>query len=160
MFVEVPPLQLMHIGKREVLALINLMEDAWDTLMLFDPSAFGLEGGVDPSVDPQQQYGVKGIMPRMPSKKFQDERTLRSNHLGFQSHYELLATEAYLKANSAVPSQPLTMFEVRMKILDVCTKSGRLYQDITGHLYVSLLGTVLRHLTCSIWTFVILDVCT
>ena len=125
----------------------------------FDPSAFGLEGGVDPSVDSQQQYGVKG-MPQMPSKKFQEERTLRSNHLGFQSHYELLATEAYLKANSVVPSQPLTMFEVRMKILDVCTKSERLYKDITGRLYVSLLGAVLRRLTCSIWMFLILDICT
>ena len=84
-FVEVPPLWLMHIGKREVLALIDLMEDEWDTLMLFNPAAFGLEGGVDPSVDPQQQYGIKGVMPQMPSKKFQEERTLQSNHLGFQS---------------------------------------------------------------------------
>ena len=104
----------MHIGKCEVLALINLTEDEWDRLMIFDPSAFGLEGGVDPSVDPQQQYGgFKGIMPRMPAKKLQEERTLRSNHLGFQSQYELLATEAYLKANSAEPSQLLTIFEVR-----------------------------------------------
>ena len=83
--------------------------------MLFDLAAFGLEGGVDPSVDPQQQYGVKGVMPRMPAKKLQDKRTLRSNHLGFQSQYELLATEAYLKANSAEPSQLLTIFEVRQK---------------------------------------------
>ena len=106
----------MYIGKHEVLALIDLMEDEWDTLMLFDPSAFGLEGEVDPSVDPQQQYGVKGVMPRMPSTKLQEERTLRSNHLGFQSQYESIATEAYLKANSAVPSQPLTIFEVRTKV--------------------------------------------
>ena len=61
-FVEVPPLWHMHIGKREVLALIDLMEDEWDRLMIFDPSAFGLEGGVAPSVDPQQQYGVKGLI--------------------------------------------------------------------------------------------------
>ena len=96
----------------------------------------------------------------MPSKKLQEERTLRSNHLGFQSQYELLATEAYLKANSAVPSQPLTIFEVRTKALDICTKSGCLYKNVTRHLYVSLLGTVLRHSTCSNGTFVILDVCT
>ena len=150
----------MHIGKREVLALIDLMEDEWDTLMLFDPSAFCLEGGVDQFVDPQQQYGVKGVMPRMPSKKLQEERTLRSNHLGFESQYELLATEAYLKANSAVPSQPLTIFKERMKALDVCTKSGHLYKNVTRRLYVSLLGAVLRRSTCSIWTCVILDVCT
>ena len=105
----------MHLGKCEVLALIDLMEDEWDRLMIFDPAAFGLEGGVDPSGDPQQQYGVKGVMPWMPAKKLQDERTLRSNHLGFRSQYELLAVEAYLKANSADPSQPLTIFEVRRK---------------------------------------------
>ena len=105
----------MHIGKCEVLALIDLMEDEWDRLMIFDPAAFGLEGGVDPSVDPQQQYGIKGVMPRMPAKKLQHERTLRSNHLGFESQYELLAVEAYLKANSVDSSQPLTIFEVRRK---------------------------------------------
>ena len=140
MFVEVPPLRLMHIGKREVLALIDLMEDEWDTLMLLDLSAFGLEGGVDPSVDPQQQYGVKGVMPWMPAKKLQDERTLRSNHLGFQSQYELLATEAYLKANSAEPSQPLTIFEVRLKYLTFALKLDVCMEHLVGVYMVISLG--------------------
>ena len=124
------------------------------------PSAFGLEGGVDPSVDPQQQYGVKGVMPQMPAKKLQEERTLRSNHLGFQSQYELLATEAYLKANSAEPSQPLTIFKVRTKVLDVYTKTRCLYQNATGRLYGNFIGAILRRLACSIRAFVVLDVCT
>ena len=38
-FVEVPLLWLMHIGKCEVLALIDLMEDEWDRLMIFRPSS-------------------------------------------------------------------------------------------------------------------------
>ena len=134
----------MHIGKCEVLALIDLMEDEWDRLMIFDPSAFGLEGGVDPSVDPQQQYGVKGVMPQMPAKKLQEERTLRSNHLGFQSQYELLATEVYLKANSAEPSQPLTIFRGKTKVLDVCTETGRLYETPGGCLYGNIIGHYVR----------------
>ena len=58
-FVDVPPLQLMHIGKKEVLGLIDLMEGRFDELFVFDPQAFGLEGGVNIRVDPQQQYGVR-----------------------------------------------------------------------------------------------------
>ena len=45
-FVDVPPLQLMHIGKKEVLGLIDLMDGRFDKLFVFDPQAFGLEGGV------------------------------------------------------------------------------------------------------------------
>ena len=106
MFVELPLLQLIHIGKAEVMGLIDLLEDEWDTLML-------LRRRGRPSVDPQQQYGVKGIMLTMPAKKLQQERTIRSYHLEFQSQYKLLAIEAYLKANSADPSHHLTLFEVR-----------------------------------------------
>ena len=42
-FVDAPPLQLMHIGKQEVLGLIDLMEDEWDQLLVFDPAAYGLK---------------------------------------------------------------------------------------------------------------------
>ena len=101
---------LTHVGKQEVHGLIDMIEDEWDQLMLFDPAAFGKEGGVDPSIDPQQEYGLKGKMPRLPAKKFMEERRLTSNHLVFQSQYELLATEAYLKAD---PNQPLKLFEIR-----------------------------------------------
>ena len=113
MFVDVPPLRLTHVGKKEVLGLIDLMEDEWDQLMLFDPAIHGLAGEIDTSYDPQQEYGIRGSMPaRMPAKKLMEERTLRSNHLAFQSQYELLATEAYLKANSENPNRPLSLFEV------------------------------------------------
>ena len=126
-FVEAPPLRLVHVGKQEVLGLIDLMEDQWDQMMIFDPAAWGLEGEIDTSRDPQQVYGIRGNMPKMPPKKLQDERTLRSNHLAFQSQYELLATEAYLKANSENPHRPLTLFEVWTNVLDVYAYFGRLY---------------------------------
>ena len=68
MFVEAPPLRLMHIGKAEVSGLIDLMEDQWDQLMVFDPAAYGLEGTIDPSIGPQQEYGIHGILQK---KSFQ-----------------------------------------------------------------------------------------
>ena len=64
MFVEAPPLQLMHLGKAKVLGLIDIMEDEWDQLMVFDPAAYGLEGTIDPSLDPQQQWGIHGVLPK------------------------------------------------------------------------------------------------
>ena len=85
--------------------------------MIFDPAAYGLEGEIATDWDPQQQCGVKGIVPKAPPKKFQQVNTVRSLHLGFADEYELRATEGYLKANSA-PDMPLTIFPV----------SGRLYQ--------------------------------
>ena len=54
----------MHLGKAEVLGLIDIMEDEWDQLMVFDPAAFGLEGTIDPSLDPQQQWGIHGVFPK------------------------------------------------------------------------------------------------
>ena len=60
MFVELPDLQLQHVGKKECLALIDLMEDRWDQLMLFDLSLYGLSGSISTQHDPQQVYGVRG----------------------------------------------------------------------------------------------------
>ena len=91
------------------------MEDRWDELMIFDPSTYGLEGAVG-GLDPQQERGIKGIVPKAPPKKYQDVNTVRSLHLGFADEYQLRATEGYLKANSS-GDMPLTLFPV----------SGRLY---------------------------------
>ena len=35
MFIEPPDLHLIHYGKKEVLALISLLEPEWDQLMVF-----------------------------------------------------------------------------------------------------------------------------
>ena len=103
------------------------MEDRWDELMIFDPAAYGLEGGAVGGLDPQQERGIKGIVPKAPPKKYQEVNTVRSLHLGFADEYQLRATEGYLKANSA-GDMPLTLFPV----------SGRLYWTIvlcSGRLY-------------------------
>ena len=117
MFVEAPPLRLMHLGKAEVLGLIDLMEEEWDQLMVFDPVVFGLEGSIDPTLDPQQQWGIHGVLPKKPSGKLKLERSLVADNFGFANTYEYKQTEAYLKANSEDPNNPLTMFGVS----DVCT---------------------------------------
>ena len=110
-FVELPDLQLRHVGKKECLALIDLMEDRWDQLMLFDPSLYGLSGSISTQHDPQQVYGVRGNMPKPPPKKLKDCNSLRGQTLGFANEYELKMTESYLKANSPEDLQ-LTIFPV------------------------------------------------
>ena len=117
LFVEVPPLRLMHIGKKETLGLIDLMEGRFDELLLFDPAAFGVPGNVSGQIDPQQLYGVRGKLPKLPPQRMKEQRSLRSDELGFDHDFELKSTEDYLKANSEDPQHPLTLFRV----------SGRLY---------------------------------
>ena len=116
-FVDVPQLRLMHVGKKEVLGLIELMEGRFDELFVFDPQAFGLEGGVSSNVDPQQQYGIRGKVPKAPSAKLKETRSLQADELGFENDFEMRNTENYLKANSEDPNHPLTLFHV----------SGRFY---------------------------------
>ena len=127
-FVDLQPIKLRHIGKKECLGLIDLMEERWDELMIFDPAAYGLEGQIATDLDPQQERGIKGIVPKAPPKKYQQVNSVRSLHLGFADEYELRATEGYLKANSA-DGMPLTLFPV----------SGRLYRTFVQsnrHLYI------------------------
>ena len=111
MFVELPDLWLWHVGKKECLALIDLMEDRLDQLMLFNPTLYGLSGSASTQHDPQQDYGVRGTMPKAPSKRFLDCNSLRGQTFWFANEYELKMTEAYLKANSPENLQ-LTIFPV------------------------------------------------
>ena len=109
MFVDLQPLKLCHIGKKEALGLISLIEECWDELMLFDPSAYSLQGSITTDRDPQQIYGVRGVVPNAPAKKLMETNTVRSLHLGFANEYELRSTENYLKANSTKET-PLAIF--------------------------------------------------
>ena len=68
-FVDVLPLQLMHIGKKEVLGLIDLMEGRFDELFLFDPQAFGLEGEVNIRVGPTAAVWSQGKGTKSSSSK-------------------------------------------------------------------------------------------
>ena len=109
--VELPDLRLRHVGKKECYALIDLMEDRWDQLMLFDPSLYGLSGSISTQHDPQQVHGVRENMPKSPPKKLKECNSLRGQTLGFANEFELKMTKAYLKANSP-EDQQLTIFPV------------------------------------------------
>ena len=63
-------------------------------------------------MDPQQQYGVRGKVPKAPAAKLKDTRSLQADKLGFENDYEMRNTENYLKANSEDPAHPLTLFRV------------------------------------------------
>ena len=76
-------LRLTHYGKKEVLALISLLEPEWD-----QPMAFGDNLGkkdTTPTVtrDPSQRWGVVSTMPKMNVPlKLQDRKTPESDALG------------------------------------------------------------------------------
>ena len=67
-FVDLAPIKLFHFGKREVLEHVNLMEDQWDNLMLFDAAMY-MEDQTshlkdEEHWDPTQVYGVRGKLPK------------------------------------------------------------------------------------------------
>ena len=142
MFVEAPPLWLMHIGKAEVLGRIDLLEDQWDQLMVFDPAAYGLEGTIDPSIDPQQEYGIHGFLPKKPAGKLKLEQSLAADNLGFANTFEFKQTEAYLKANSEDPDNPLTMFVVSDINPDVSTHNWTLVLMVMEVVLYLIVATV------------------
>ena len=100
------------------------MEERWDELMIFDPAAYGLEGQIATDPDPQQERGIKGIVPKAPPKKYQQVNSVHSLHLGFADEYELRATEGYLKANSA-DGMPLTLFPASGRLYRMFVQSNR-----------------------------------
>ena len=63
-------------------------------------------------MDPQQQYGIRGKVPKAPSSKLKETRSLQADELGFDTDYEMRSLENYLKANSEDPAHPLTLFHV------------------------------------------------
>ena len=112
------------------------MEERWDELMLFDPTAYGLQGSIATDRDPQQIYGVRGVVPKAPSKKLLEINTARSLHLGFANEYELRSTENYLKANSKKRDTAYHIPHKWTSILDECSIIGRLYLYEIGRLYI------------------------
>ena len=119
-FVELPPLKLFHLGRREVEECIYLMEDKWDELMLFDASMYDENAKshvADASHwDPTQVYGVHGKMPHTIGDQWKQVRTQRSDELSFTSEYELKRLEAYLKLNQK-KGQNLQLISVRVRRL-------------------------------------------
>ena len=62
MFVELRPLTLFHIGRKEVDCLIDLMEPEFSEPMLFEQRDGATQ---DPVFDPAQVVGVQSTVPKM-----------------------------------------------------------------------------------------------
>ena len=118
-------LKLIHYGKSEVLQSVDLMEEEYDNLMVFDPALYGGQGQiVQGQFDPSQFYTKRGKVPHTNlARNLKDVKTYMSDELGFPNSYEHLACEAYLKANSRDPKEPLRMYPV----------SGRLYWTVVDN---------------------------
>ena len=113
MFIDPPDLRLIHYGKKEVLALISLLEPEWDQPMTFGDNLGDKDTTPAATKDPSQRWGVVSTMPKMNVPlKLQQKRMPESDALGLESEYEYRRLVAYLKANSSDPDRPYMAFPV------------------------------------------------
>ena len=113
MFIEPPDLHLIHYGKKEVLALISLLEPEWDQPMVFGDNLGDKDTTPAATRDPSQRWGVVSTMPKMNVPlKLQHKKMPESDALGLESEYEYRRLVAYLKANSSDPDRPFMAFPV------------------------------------------------
>ena len=111
--VEPSDLRLIHYGKKEVLALISLLEPEWDQPMAFGDNLGKKDTTPAAISDPSQRWGVTSTMPKMNVPlKLQDKRTPESNSLGLENEFEYRRLMAYLKANSSDEDRPFKAFSV------------------------------------------------
>ena len=104
---------LIHYGKKEVLALISLLQPEWDQPMTFRDNLGDKDTTPAATKDPSQRWGVVSTMPKMNVPlKLQQKRTPECDALGLESEYEYRRLVAYLKANSSDPEQPYMAFPV------------------------------------------------
>ena len=113
MFIDLPDLCLIHYGKKEVLALISLLEPEWGQPMAFGDNLGDKDTTPAATRDPSQRWGVVSTMPKMNVPlKLQQKKTPESDALGLESKYEYRRLVAYLKANSSDPDRPFMAFPV------------------------------------------------
>ena len=117
-----PPLRLTHYGKKEVLALISLLEPKWDEPMTFGDNIGPTDTTPADTPDPSQQWGVVSTKkkPNIPLV-LQNKQTPESDGLGLENDYEYKRLLWYLKANNNDPDRPYKTGEV----------SKRLYRTLT-----------------------------
>ena len=112
-FIDPSDLRLIHYGKKEVLALISLLEPEWDQPMKFGDNIGGEDTTPAATKDPSQKWGVVSVMPKMNVPlRLQQRRMPGSDALGLESEYDYRQLVAYLKANSSDPERPYMAFPV------------------------------------------------
>ena len=124
---------LYHFGKREALEFIDLMEDQWDDLMLFDAALYTKSQAShlkdEEHWDPAQVYGVRGKMPKAEPEALKNVKTQRSDELCLASDFELKQVEGYLRLNQG-RDQNLQIVAVRRlfgRLLLILYTIGRYY---------------------------------
>ena len=132
-FVELAPLELYHFGKREALEFVDLMEDQFDDLMLFDAALYTKSQAShlkdEEHWDPTQVYGVRGKLPKAVPEALKEVKTQRSEELCLASDFELKQVEGYLRLNQG-RDQNLQIVSVRRlfgRLLLILYNIGRYY---------------------------------
>ena len=104
---------MVHYGKKEILALLSLLEPEWDQPMTFGSNVGEKDTTPASVVDPSQKWDVVSKMPKFNiPKKLEDVMTPESESLGLSSEFEYRRLLQYLKVNSRDPSRPLKPFAV------------------------------------------------
>ena len=112
-FIEPPDLRLIHYSKKEVLALISLLEPEWDQPMTFGDNIGDKDTTPAATKDPSQRWGIVSDMPKMNVPlRLQQRKMPESDALGLESEYNYRRLVAYLKANSSDPERPYRSFPV------------------------------------------------
>ena len=112
-FIDPPELHLIHYGKKEVLALISLLEPEWDQPMTFGDNLGDKDTTPAATKDPSQRLGIVSDMPKMNVPlRLQQRKMSESDALGLESEYDYRRLVAYLKANSSDPEWPYSAFSV------------------------------------------------
>ena len=112
-FIDPPDLRLIHYGKKEVLALISLLEPEWDQPMMFGDNLGDKDTTPAATKDPSQRWDVVSTMLKMNVPlKLQQRKMPESDAFGLESEYDCRRLVAYLKANSSDPEQPYMAFPV------------------------------------------------
>ena len=116
-----PPLRIIHYGKKEVLALISLLEPKWDEPMVFGDNRGPKDTTPADTPDPSQQWGIVSSKKKLTIPlALQNKQTPESDGLGLENDYEYKRLLWYLKTNNSDPDQPYKTGEV----------SERLYQTL------------------------------
>ena len=112
-----PPLRLTHYGKKEVLALISLLEPKWDEPMTFGDNRGPTDTTPADTPDPSQQWGVVSTKkkPTIPLA-LQNKQTPESDGLGLENDYEYKRLLWYLKTNNSDPDRPYKTGEVSERL--------------------------------------------
>ena len=115
MFIDAPDLRLVHVGKQEVLDVIDSMEEEFEESLLID--------NTNNYPDPYLEDDIirSGPLPKVPNaKKNRAYKSYQAIKAGLDSHYDYLRVQKYLEENGGY-----TITEVSGAIVLFCRLTCR-----------------------------------